>query len=185
MAKVSVDGRTQRARKVGIYAGARFGYLTVIQKASRTGAQNSKWRVECDCGNRKTVPAFYLTRTNHPMRSCGCMKYTDAEPNPRERGIWYMLFRRCYHEDHVGYKYYGAKGVTVCERWHRDNPNGFKNFLQDIGPAPSLEHTLDRVDPRGNYQPFQRDGVTPQVRWATRVEQANNKRSHWEDKDPY
>jgi hypothetical protein len=182
--KHKADKRTERARKVGVYPGARFGYLTVIQRVSVKGAQNSRWRVECDCGKRESVPAFYLLRPKWPKRSCGCITYADANPFPRERGIWWMMMRRCYHPDHVGYPYYGAKGVIVCPEWHRDNPQGWANFIAFMGPAPSKDHTLDRVDPRGNYQPYQADGKTRQVRWATSEEQGRNKRSDWEGKPP-
>jgi hypothetical protein len=95
-----------------------------------------------------------------------------------------MMHRRCYHPDHVGYPYYGAKGVTVCPEWHRDNPQGWQNFIDFMGAAPTKDHTLDRVDPRGNYQPYQSDGTTRQVRWATSEQQGANKRSDWSGKAP-
>jgi len=78
---------------------------------------------------------------------------------------WKGMKERCYQPTHVGYKYYGARGVKVCERWRRR----FAAFLQDMGPKPSRAHTLDRKDTDGDYEPGN-------CRWATQVEQRMNQR---------
>ena len=76
-------------------------------------------------------------------------------------------------EKHTSYKNYGGRGITLCERWssantHRESRQSFINFLLDVGPAPSEEHQIDRIDPNGNYEPGN-------VRWATPKEQSRNK----------
>ena len=66
---------------------------------------------------------------------------------------------------------YGGRGVGVCERWE----SSFENFLADVGPRPSINHSLDRIDVNGNYEPGN-------VRWATRAEQMRNMTTnHWEE----
>lgn len=82
---------------------------------------------------------------------------------------WRMMNYRCYSEKHISYKSYGGKGVTVCEEWRWDNPNGFNNFCEDVGKRPE-SHTLDRRVTTGNYEPGN-------VRWATSKEQQNNLRT--------
>lgn len=78
---------------------------------------------------------------------------------------WANMVRRCCHPKDVGFKHYGGRGISVCERWLN-----FKSFKSDMGVKPSLSHSLDRVDPNGNYEPSN-------CRWATQEQQNLNKRS--------
>lgn len=80
---------------------------------------------------------------------------------------WSSMHGRCYDPGNNSYKYYGEKGITVCERWH-----DFVNFLEDMGKRPSLEYQIDRRDPDGNYTP-------ENCRWLTRAENNARKRSGW------
>jgi len=85
-----------------------------------------------------------------------------------EYGIWSQMIGRCHNETNESYEDYGGRGIKVCDTWRND----FAAFLRDMGPRPSLKHTLDRYpDNDGNYQPGN-------VRWATKTEQARNTRSN-------
>lgn len=83
-----------------------------------------------------------------------------------EYRAWSALKRRCYDPNDAGYKNYGGRGIFV----HPDWINSFDNFLKHIGPRPSSDHSIDRINNDGNYEPGN-------VRWATQKEQNNNKRS--------
>lgn len=83
---------------------------------------------------------------------------------------WRGMKERCSNPNSTGYKYYGAKGVKVCDRWL--GKDGFNNFLADMGERPSKELTLDRINPFGDYEPSN-------CRWADRRTQANNKRANY------
>lgn len=72
--------------------------------------------------------------------------------------------QRCENPNSPNFPQYGGRGISVCERWH-----SFENFLADIGEKPSGDHTLDRIDPNGDYEPSN-------VRWATPKEQYENRR---------
>ena len=80
------------------------------------------------------------------------------------------MMRRCYNPKHVKYLTYGARGITVEDRWHT-----YANFLQDMGERPD-KHTLDRKNP---YQGYYKNNC----RWATAKEQRANTRKAWDSRN--
>lgn len=71
---------------------------------------------------------------------------------------------RCYRPEDVGYPFYGGRGIRVCKRWRES----FVAFLVDVGHAPTVNHTIDRIDPRGHYEPGN-------VRWLPAKRQNRNR----------
>lgn len=84
-----------------------------------------------------------------------------------EYKTWCSMKTRCNTPGASGYAKYGAKGINVCDRWQ----NSFEAFFEDMGVRPSDKHSIDRINPLGNYEPTN-------CRWATLLEQANNKTSN-------
>jgi hypothetical protein len=93
------------------------------------------------------------------------MKTTHGKSRSPEYRNWQALKDRCYSKGTKYYKYYGGRGITVCDRW----VDSFENFLADMGTRPSSKHSIDRIDVNGNYEPSN-------CRWATHCTQAINKR---------
>lgn len=92
--------------------------------------------------------------------------YKSTPMNYRIFSVWTFMLERCYNPKHDAYKYYGAKGVTVCDDWREDFMT-FHDWALANGYQDDL--TLDRIDPCGNYCP-------DNCRWTTWDVQAKNKR---------
>lgn len=93
--------------------------------------------------------------------------YIDGRPascGSKEYNAWHNMIRRCTNPNNPKYEIYGGRGIKVCDRWI-DN---FDAFFEDMGRAPSKEHTLDRINGNGNYEPGN-------VRWTDSLTQGRNR----------
>lgn len=139
-------------------------------------APNRRVRAKCPyCGDEDK---WYFDYALGSTKSCGCARAelvrkansthgeTLHKTHSKEYRTWRSMRRRCRDVGSGSYCRYGALGITVCERW----AHSFENFLEDVGRAPSEQHTIDRIDYTKNYEPGN-------VKWSTPKEQANNRKS--------
>lgn len=148
--------------------GRRFGRLIAVSGFRR--GRRIVWSCRCDCGNDHDVIASNLTGGR--ISSCGCASgrtarkrragCSSASRNYAYRS-WQAMLGRCNDPKMPSYKRYGARGVTVCQRW----AESFNDFVADMGERPK-GHTLDRIDNAKGYEPGN-------CRWATHKEQQRNK----------
>lgn len=100
------------------------------------------------------------------QRDCMACTRDRGRRRPPERPCWAAMVRRCTDRNAVNWRYYGGAGVKVCERWI----DSYEDFLADVGPRPSLFHTLHRIESGAGYQPGN-------VSWATWEEQHVHRRT--------
>lgn len=155
--------------------GKRFGRLVVECNAESIRTPNGTMirRVECrcDCG---VVRVYRLPMLrNGKTKSCGCLSRDVKSARMTRHGlstspeytIWVGMKRRCAD---LSNENYGGRGIRVCARWR----GSFAAFLEDMGPRPSPEHSIDRYPNKdGDYEPGN-------CRWATSKEQARNTRAN-------
>ena len=167
----NLDGRFVMKSNYDEYIGVKFGRLTVVRFAGyyQKGRQKRvKVYCECECGGNRT--SILKDIKNGKTRSCGCLQkishtITHGMSKMSEYRIYNNMLSRCYNKKVSSYKYYGARGITVCDRWL----NSFENFYADMGARPSTKFSVDRIDNNGNYEPSN-------CRWATMKQQNENKR---------
>lgn len=170
--------------------GQRFGRLVVLGRdIEKLNIHRDKyWLCKCDCGAEKSVTTGHLI--SGTVRSCGCIKREQAtekiehaiklnfrhgEAGTKLYWIWFGMKRRCVNHEHKAYKYYGGKGIKVCDEW-----NDFTKFaewarsngyIDQENTKRSERLSIDRIDSNKDYCP-------ENCRWITVRENSSRANRH-------
>jgi hypothetical protein len=144
-----------------------------LDKKTKSGMYYSLYK--CHCGIEKEILRGNVNRKKKPVTSCGCEKNKKSSDRLRklvtthgkshlpEHSVWKNIKTRCYNKNRKSWKRYGGRGIIVCPEWKDD----FEQFYKDMGPRPSLKHSIERKNNNGNY-------CLENCYWGTSKIQANN-----------
>ena len=155
-------------RKLEISIGSKYDRWTIEEEKTSVNGRRFVI-VKCECGNERLVNLQSIIRG--ASKSCGCLNNErigtlnkkHSKYKTPEYTIWKAMKARCKNLDN---KYYGGKGITVCDKWI----NSFENFIQDMGKMPE-GYSIDRIDSNKNYEPSN-------CRWADKQTQINNRQKY-------
>jgi hypothetical protein len=155
--------------------GDRYGELVVLRRGEPSNGGFARWHCKCDCGGatlswQSELRRGKTTSCGHGRRASLIASRTShghgGYKHTPEYASWSNMWTRCTNPKVDAYKNYGARGITICARWKR-----FENFFADMGPKPSIDHTIERRDVNRGY-------CSENCYWTPKGRQSRNRRNN-------
>jgi hypothetical protein len=137
--------------------GKQYGYLTIISRDGSDKFRRATFLCRCICGKEVIKSTDYLSKVQGASCGCKCNELRAAAQykhgqstragSTRLYEVWKGIVARCTNPNNKAYKYYGGKGIKVCDEWRQ-----FETFYADMGEIPFDTAQVDRIDPNGNYE---------------------------------
>ena len=154
-----------------------FNGCEVLEREGSNKDKKATWKCKCYCGN-----VFVTTGKSIRAKStisCGCYKNKVLSKQGKKNGthketgsklyyVWHGMKKRCNDKNNKGYKWYGGRGIKICDEWLEDYI-AFKNWAVSNGYEEGL--TIDRINVDGNYEP-------DNCRWVDMKTQQRNRRNN-------
>jgi len=147
--------------------GQSFNYWTIVKYSHTDKYRKRHYLCKCECGKESIRNVCEIVRG--VSKSCGCRNAVNhtihGMANAKVYNIWQNIKNRCTNPKSDKWKWYGGRGITVCEEWK----NSFEAFFSDMGNPTTINHSIDRIDNEDGY-------YKENCKWSTTKEQANNRR---------
>ena len=157
--------------------GKRFGKLTVVEIVNHS-SNGTKVRCSCDCGGERTIAYHRLKKGD--VKSCGCLFTKHGEHGTRLYWIWRDIIKRCYNPKCKCFKWYGGKGIKVCDEWRTEYSN-FRDWALSSGYSNNL--TIDRINPSMGYEPSNCQWLTQSENTAKMQKQKKDLKKKYESEN--
>lgn len=155
------------------WTGSVYGKLTITEVSHTDEKYRVFWKAKCECGNETTLRSDSFT--SGKTTSCGCVRIESVKKSLTIHGesgsnlyqVWWQIKNRCNNPKHPNFNRYGGRGITYFSEWNEYK--SFRDYIKkELGVKPSSNHSIDRIDNSGNYEPGN-------LRWATPLQQTQNR----------
>lgn len=142
----------KKIKKIDDNIGKQYNFITILELVKKHNTHKF-YKSLCSCGNVFIAIINNIKRGN--TKSCGCFQHklmktrfkTHGKSTSPEYNVYKTMINRCKDINHIQYKNYGGRGITVCDRWKES----FENFITDMGQRPKPKYQIDRIDNNGQY----------------------------------